>query len=49
MVLQAGPQLGITAVSQKLFLKTPLAMISTWDGDETGLAQFCRQALEVLR
>ncbi len=42
-----GGQMALAACSPKLFLDTPLLLISTWEGDAFSLAQFHRAMREV--
>ena len=44
-----GEQLGVVAVRDEYFIKTPLMMISTWDGDEHSLSQMRERLIDSLK
>ena len=43
-----GGQSAVAMLEQDIFIKEPLMMISTWDGDEFSLAQYCRAMKHVV-
>ena len=43
-----GPQVAALACREAIFIDKPLALISTWDGDEHGLCLFQDRMLEIL-